>query len=61
MMKLMRISWITLVVCMMEMRNFTKFWSENQKGRDHLEDLDVDGMVILKLAFKSQGCDIGVD
>jgi hypothetical protein len=29
-----------------EMRNVYKFWSENLKGRDYLEDLDVDGMVI---------------
>jgi hypothetical protein len=25
-----------------------KFWSENLKGRDDSEDLDVDGMLILK-------------
>jgi len=25
----------------------TKFWSEN-KGRDHSEDLDIDGRIILK-------------
>jgi len=30
-----RIGCVTHVVCMLEMRNFTKFWSENQKGRDH--------------------------
>jgi hypothetical protein len=22
---------------------YAKFWSENLKGRDHLDDLDVDG------------------
>jgi hypothetical protein len=27
---------------------FTKFWLENLKGRDHSEDLDVDGMIILE-------------
>lgn len=42
------------------MRNFTKIWSGNQKGRGHLEDLVVDGGVILKLGFKSQGSDVGV-
>jgi hypothetical protein len=26
----------------------TKFWSENLKGRNQSEDLDVNGMVILK-------------
>jgi len=25
----------------------TKFWSGNVKGRDHLEDLGVDGWIIL--------------
>jgi hypothetical protein len=29
------------------MRN-TQFWLENLKGRDHLEDLGVDGRMILK-------------
>jgi len=32
---LWRIGCVTHVVYMLEMRNFTKFWSENQKGRDH--------------------------
>jgi hypothetical protein len=35
------------VACMVEMRN-TKFWSENLKGRDHLEDLGVNGRIILE-------------
>jgi len=26
----------------------TIFWFENLKGRDHLEDLDVDGKIILE-------------
>jgi hypothetical protein len=26
----------------------TKFWSENLKGRDHLEDLGVGGRIILE-------------
>jgi hypothetical protein len=26
----------------------TKFWSQNLKGRDHVEDLDVDGRIILQ-------------
>jgi hypothetical protein len=25
----------------------TKFWSENQKGKDHSEDLDLDRKIIL--------------
>jgi hypothetical protein len=32
-----------------EMRNVTKFWSENLKGRDYSGDLDVDGKEILEL------------
>jgi hypothetical protein len=31
-----------------EMRNSTKFWLESLKGRDHSEDLGVDGRIILK-------------
>jgi hypothetical protein len=27
---------------------FAKFWSENVKGRDNLENLDADGRIILK-------------
>jgi len=30
-----------------EIRN-TKFWSENLKGRDHLEHSDIDGRIILE-------------
>jgi hypothetical protein len=26
----------------------TKFWSENVKGRDYLEDLNIDGRTILE-------------
>jgi hypothetical protein len=25
-----------------------KFWLENLKGRDHSEDLDIDGLIILE-------------
>jgi hypothetical protein len=31
----------------------TKFWSENLKGRDHMEDLGVDGNTILELILKN--------
>jgi hypothetical protein len=27
----------------------TKFWLKNLKGRDNLEDLDIDGKIILEL------------
>jgi len=33
----------------------TKFWSENLKERDHLEDLGVDGKVILEWICGKQG------
>jgi hypothetical protein len=33
----------------------TKFWSENLKGRDDLEDLDVVGNIILNLILRE--CD----
>jgi len=36
--KLSRMRWVGSVECMGEMRNAQKIWSENLKGRDHLED-----------------------
>jgi hypothetical protein len=33
----------------------TKFWSENLKGRDHLEDLGVDDTTILKWILEKSG------
>jgi hypothetical protein len=36
------------VASMREMRDSTKFWSENLWGRYHLDDLGVDGIIILK-------------
>jgi alpha-D-ribose 1-methylphosphonate 5-triphosphate synthase subunit PhnG len=32
---------------------FTVFWWENVRERDHLEDLDVDVAIILKLSFNN--------
>jgi hypothetical protein len=29
----------------------TKFWSESLKGKDHSEELDIDGSIILKWIF----------
>jgi hypothetical protein len=31
-----------------EMKNTYIFWSENLKGRNHLEDIGVDGKIILE-------------
>jgi hypothetical protein len=33
----------------------TKFWSENLKGRDHSEGVDVDGKIILEWIVGKQG------
>jgi hypothetical protein len=30
----------------------TTFWPENMKGRNHKEDLDIDGMTVLKWILK---------
>jgi hypothetical protein len=40
--------WTGLVALMGALRTATKFRTESLKGRDHLEDLDVDGMITLK-------------
>jgi hypothetical protein len=32
----------------------TKFWFENLKGRDHLEDLSIDGKLILEWILGKQ-------
>jgi hypothetical protein len=37
------------------MRNTSKFWLENLKGRDHLEDLHVDGRKIFKSDLRETG------
>jgi hypothetical protein len=34
---------------------YTKFWSENPKGRDYSEDLGVDRRIILKLILVKYG------
>jgi len=39
--------WAGHVERMGNMRIQAKFWSENVKGRDHAEDLGVDGWIIL--------------
>jgi hypothetical protein len=33
---------------------YTKFWSENLKGRDHLEDQGIDGNIILEVMHLDQ-------
>jgi hypothetical protein len=41
--------WAKNVTCMGE------FWSENQKGRDHSKDIDVDWKAILEWILGKQG------
>jgi hypothetical protein len=38
-----------------------KFWSENLKGRDHAEDLDVDRRIILECILKKYVARCGLD
>jgi hypothetical protein len=47
-MKLRRVDLAGHVACMGEMRNAYRIVVENQKGRDHLEDLGIDGKIILE-------------
>jgi hypothetical protein len=42
-------------------RMHTKFWSESLEGRDHLEDLVIDGKLILKWILGKQGVKCGMD
>jgi len=37
------------------------FWCRNLRDRDHLEDLDVDGRIILRRIFKKLGGGHGLD
>jgi hypothetical protein len=34
---------------------YTKLWWETLRERDHLEDLDLDGKIILRLIFRKWG------
>jgi hypothetical protein len=40
--------WAGSVAHMKKMRMHTKFLSESLKGRDHAEDLEVDGKILLQ-------------
>jgi hypothetical protein len=43
-----KVRWIGHVAYQGEMKMHTKLWSGIQKGRENLEDLDIDGRIILK-------------
>jgi hypothetical protein len=38
----------------------TKYWSENLKGRDHLDDTGTDSKIVFKQIFREQR-QVGVD
>jgi hypothetical protein len=48
MVKSRRMRWAGHVACMGKREMYTKFLSENQKGRNHLEDLVVAGKIVLE-------------
>jgi hypothetical protein len=48
-----RMKWVGLVAHMGEIRN-TIFWLENLKGRDHLEDLSINGKIKLEWILEKQ-------
>jgi hypothetical protein len=39
---------------------YTKFWSENLKGRDYMEDLGVYGKIILEWILGKQGGELWI-
>jgi hypothetical protein len=43
-----RMRWVGLVVCMSRREMRTKYWLESLNGRNHSEDLGVDGRTVLK-------------
>jgi hypothetical protein len=47
MIKSKKIRWAGHVTCMGRLEMFTKFWLKSLKGRDHSEELGVDGRIIL--------------
>jgi len=40
---------------------YTKFWSENLKGRDHSKDQGIDGMIILQCVLGNGVWRCGLD
>jgi hypothetical protein len=39
---------------------YTEFWSGNLKGRDHMEDLGVDGRIIIEWVLKKLGGNVWI-
>jgi hypothetical protein len=51
-----RMSWAGLVAWMGDMRNHTKFLSGKTKGRDHSENLGVNGRINTNMGIMEIGC-----
>ena len=43
-----------IFTCLVD-EKYTEFWMENLDERDHMEDIGLDGKVILKFIFKKEG------
>jgi hypothetical protein len=56
MIKWRRMRWPGHVACMGEKGGVYRVWWENLRERDHLEDPDVDGRIILSCIFRKWGC-----
>jgi hypothetical protein len=44
------VRWVRSVACMGEIRMRTRFWCKIMKDKDPLEELDIDGEIMLKLS-----------
>jgi hypothetical protein len=52
--------WVGHVACLGEIRNSKKFWLGYLKRRYHLEDVGVDGRMILKLILGKYGLGVWI-
>jgi hypothetical protein len=50
-----RIRWMGNTARIEEIKKYAKFWSENLKGRDYLENLGIDGRITSELILEKQG------
>jgi len=46
------VRWVGSVACMGEIRMRTRFWCKTVKDKDLLEELDIDGEMMLKCVVK---------